>query len=367
MEAFNFNAKRMYLTWSQTGQTMTIPSSQEEHIALCEEVTQKIVDFIKSVESAPDVKSCLCTVESHADGNPHVHAVVIFNKKWHIRNCRVLDDLFGVHPNIQPVRNLRDVVTYVTKTQIYYSWNFDVKSVLGKQNNKGDIIARKIISGEWTFKDCVEHEPGYALLHKHLIDDFIAYAEAAKNLEIIRPELTQGILECTWSDGQPVTIGDPVHLLNSWLRMNILQNREIRQKQLWLWGSTGTGKNRLISHLEQYLRAYWVCLDEMWSDMYNDEHFDLIVLDEYNAQRKIQWLNRFVSGQPVPLSRRRRAPIMKRKNLPVIILSNFNICGVYKNTDITDAGLVALQDRFIEIEINENFIPIEMINKINTL
>lgn len=56
--------------------------------------------------------------ESHESGEPHVHAVLQFGRRFQSRNCRVFD-FEGRHPNVQPVRDVRRALDYVTKEGHY--------------------------------------------------------------------------------------------------------------------------------------------------------------------------------------------------------------------------------------------------------
>jgi len=71
------------------------------------------------------------------------------------------------------------------------------------------------------------------------------------------------------------------------------------------------------------LQVYYWPKEEVWWDAYSDGAYDLIVLDEFHSQKTITQLNPILSGDPTPLSRRCSAPLTKRDNLPVIIMSNY--------------------------------------------
>lgn len=57
---------------------------------------------------------CLVARELHADGNPHIHAMVVFTEKKNIRNAAFFD--YGnYHPNIVSPRDRKATVTYIKK------------------------------------------------------------------------------------------------------------------------------------------------------------------------------------------------------------------------------------------------------------
>ena len=52
--------------------------------------------------------------ELHQSGEPHIHALMMFENKLGSRNPRVFD-IQGFHPNIQGCRSPKSVFTYIRK------------------------------------------------------------------------------------------------------------------------------------------------------------------------------------------------------------------------------------------------------------
>ena len=127
-------------------------------------------------------------------------------------------------------------------------------------------------------------------------------------------------------------------------------------------GTPGAGKTTMISNLETWfkLRVYWWPRDEAWWDGYEDGAYDLIVLDEFKSQKKITELNPILSGDTVPLSRRRAPPYVKRENLPVIILSNYLPEECFHRC--TSQALAPLLDRLEIVEVS-NYVRIERVEE----
>jgi len=134
-----------------------------------------------------------------------------------------------------------------------------------------------------------------------------------------------------------------------WLETNILQTRLPRQKQLWLYGPPGVGKTRLIGLLRTMLRVYDMPRDEDFYDAYEDGLYDLVILDEFKHQKRLQFLNAWCDGQPLPL-RLKGSQTVKTDNLPFIIVSNFSPEQCYKE----GVGRDALVDRLSIVEVREN-------------
>lgn len=82
---------------------LTYPHSTFEH--------ERLHEFINSVCPTDWLR---VATEQHADGDPHVHAVGKFVRRFQSRNERIFD-YDGRHPNIQSVRSVGKAVAYVAK------------------------------------------------------------------------------------------------------------------------------------------------------------------------------------------------------------------------------------------------------------
>lgn len=91
---FKFDAHRAFLTY---------PNTSFEH--------DQLHEFLNNLAGVLWARICS---ETHASGEPHVHAVVQFKGRFQSRNERIFD-FQERHPNIQPVRDVRRALEYVTK------------------------------------------------------------------------------------------------------------------------------------------------------------------------------------------------------------------------------------------------------------
>jgi len=111
----------------------------------------------------------------------------------------------------------------------------------------------------------------------------------------------------------------------TWLNLNIKEPRDFRQTQLYIYGPPKMGKSTLIRNLNNYLSIYYVPRDDgEFCDEYEDGIYDLIVLDEFTNKKTMQWMNQLLDGQTCYL-KKKGGQILKKDNLPVIILSNFSL------------------------------------------
>lgn len=70
------------------------------------------------------------------------------------------------------------------------------------------------------------------------------------------------------------------------------------------------------------LRTFLLPSRTHWFDDYNDEDYDLIVADEFMSSQPYNFMNQLLDGQVMKIPRRNRPDYIKRKNLPMIIVSN---------------------------------------------
>jgi len=94
---FRFSARAAFLTYPQ-----------------CDIPAQALHDFLSDIAPTTYIH---VAKENHADGQPHLHALVCFTKKFSSRNQAIFD-CQGKHPNIQSARNTKAVDDYLEKSPI---------------------------------------------------------------------------------------------------------------------------------------------------------------------------------------------------------------------------------------------------------
>lgn len=298
--------------------------------------------------------------ERHADGNLHLHAIICLKKKLSTRKVDYFDNLVVPrhHPNIiSKIKSLKASFLYVTKdgTFLPVPPDLDLQALLDslkrKRSSRSLEVVTRIKEGA-TLDQLDEEMPEYLLLHLPRVQEYIKFQELKK-------------LRIGFAKGQSVPIcaapaqgydSSSNQRIASWLNSNIRQNRPHRTKQLWIDSPAGMGKTTLISMLEDTydLKVYRWPADEKWWDAYSDGAYDLIVLDEFLGQKKIQELNPILSGDRVSLSRRNAPPYIKRDNLPVIILSNKSPRDIYHK--VTPEYFETLNSRleYVQVLYNEH-------------
>jgi hypothetical protein len=314
MTNFQFNSKSIFLTFSQC----EFPLDQ---------FLQKIESFFHG-----NLEKGVISQEKHQDGNYHLHAAICLERPFRSRDPRVFDSLVDppVHPNINGKfkAGVLKAFQYVMKDGNFEALNepaFNLTSFMEaatkKKSTRSKIISEELMDPTNKPVEVMENHADFMLLNLKKVQAFVdwrqarvrqsQYAEAQTHLVRVRP-----------ADGYSSSWNSEIA---SWLNANLRMTRPHRTKQLWICAPPRMGKTSLIMMLEETfkLSTYYWPRDEKWWDGYSDNEYDWIVLDEFFTQKTITELNPILSGDPVPLSRRGLSPIVKRQNLPVIILSNY--------------------------------------------
>ncbi len=323
---FRLYAKHLFLTYPQCSATK-------------ESVLKRVLERL-------DPEWAIVCQEEHADGTPHLHAVIKLKKRKNFRNARLFDSLAGKHGNYKSARNLVKAVSYVTKTPVYVAYRINVPKFLSdsiehKKTTKGkaDTIAERLREGE-TVNDINKDFPGYVMMNKRKLDEYAAWTSLKRQRESKLPWVCPSVdTVCTFPAEQEILF---------WIIENIKEEREFKQEQLWIWGPRGTGKTSLIHWLEKFLSVYWVPHED-FDDDWEDGCYDLAFIDEFLHTRRITWMNRFVQGGPMRI-RKKGTQGMKQQNIPMIVCSNWSIHGAY-GPHIPDVAKDTLACRFTEIEI----------------
>lgn len=98
---------------------------------------------------------CCVSRELHADGEPHLHAAITFNKRKDVRSQNFFD-CEGFHPNIQPARNINQWITYVKKDGDHVEHGVSPAQL--REHKKIDLSS---VESEELFNFCINNRVGY--------------------------------------------------------------------------------------------------------------------------------------------------------------------------------------------------------------
>lgn len=301
---FRLQAKNFFLTYPQ-----------------CPTTKEVALERIKG--KWKDVKSLVCQ-EEHQDGNKHLHIFLQFDKRIHTTKADYFDFIGGQHGNYQTARSCRDVIKYVTKKGDYISDGIDVKTATNVGQSISTVVAEKIDEGA-SIKEISNEYRGFYMHHKRKIDEFFSYTQLKKKKEKCQ----------TWIEFDEVKLAgmnEGSRKIAEWLNKNMFKEREFKQAQLYIFGQRNLGKTTLVKWLESFACVYWMPTSEDFYDAYDEDFHDLIVMDEFRAQKTVQFLNQWLQGSEMSV-RKKGSQGIKRKNLPMIILSNHSLESAYSKCD----------------------------------
>lgn len=264
--------------------------------------------------------------ELHQDGFPHLHVALCFSAKKNFVSPRWADFLADQHGDYEVMQNLRDCLKYVTKDKDFIEIGIVTATVLAKKSSTFAMVEADLRDGAPIPEIEMAH-PGFVLRHLRMMEAYRSYRERT---EIRTREITWGQVRALAAKdscpelGQETASADPSNvLIADWLNGNVCVNRSFKQPQLWIWGETNLGKSSLAEWLLRHVRVYFPPLGENFYDEWEEELYDLVVFDEFKAQKKITWMNAFLQGSPFSMAVK-GGQRKKLRNLPVIILSNFS-------------------------------------------
>lgn len=313
-------------------------------------VTSKEEAMERITKSRFGVKGALVVQENHADGTPHLHIALFLTDKYNCRDPHAFDFIAGKHGNMKVMDNPPGWITYLTKfDKAPLSYGIVPQpSSKASSTSKSEIVAKLVASG-CNLEQVLSAQPGYTFSNKKKVEEWIAWYSLKRVRDSVKPLK----LPIQYTGVEPTT-----QIIIDWLNMNLLTSRPFKQKQLYLSSPPNHLKTTLIRKLSTYLRIYVMPTQEDFYDFYNDDEYDLVVMDEFRGQKTVQFLNAWLQGDAMVI-RKKGSQGMKNTNLPMIILSNYALPDVY--TKVTPDKLNSLQVRLEEISL---IVPLDLDNMV---
>lgn len=124
--------------------------------------------------------------------------------------------------------------------------------------------------------------------------------------------------------------------------------------QFWICGNTNSGKTYVTDMLEQNnYNGYMPSIDEENWEGYNDKYINYIEFEEYKGEKTIRFLNRLLEGTKMPLKVKGRDRVIKNKNIPVFIKSNYLPHEAYSKVDPNTINLLLQRIYIIYLDKNK--------------
>ncbi len=208
-----------------------------------------------------------------------------------------------------------------------------------------------------TLSQVNDTEPGYVLLHMKQLQQYQTWLFTEKQRQ-------EALSLSSFQVESGVDLNN--HLFDSsssriagWLQKNLFtdQTRAFKQKQLFIHGPPNIGKTSLVEQLRSLGVRIYDMPYEGFYDVYHDDAYDLIVLDEFKGQKTVQELNMWLQGSTMNVRRKGLPPLLKKKNMPMMILSNYHPTSCFRNLD--EMRLAPLLTRLKVVEAN-TFITIRI-------
>lgn len=283
---FNFHAKKVYLTYPRC--------------SLSKEV------LIEELGKISEIKNYAVSIERHADGTPHLHALIEFYEKIHRTTERAFD-IQGHHPNIKGVKTNSDqsrILDYVAK-------DGDYLSTFPRKLSRRD-VAKKILS--------------------------------------------EGLVK-TILDDHPEIIFQNFSNIQRWLQFSQIPSRpkvpDNKRRHTWLHGPSNSGKSYWLRGIQQLYDCVEIPQNNDWNALAFRPNVEVIYCDEYRGNLTVQELNRLCDGNTQLNTKGGSVYIQP---CWIIIVSNFSIGEVYNkcSIDILDT----LYNRFIQYDSSISMPPL---------
>lgn len=328
----------------------------------CALTTQDALDQLACKLHDYDIQVLVVATEDHKEEGKHLHVYIETRKTMYTtkptffdltRLCTInTNDRY--HPNILIPKNKQSWMKYTIKGGNYkcFPQGFDPKLQLGAQEKHQakikitDAIATEVYKGT-SLSSLRATFPGFMLLHSKVVQQFYNQVSIDKE-QIERAKKFNTIFRFV-GDGELNN-----QRIAGWINDNVIHNHQFRQLQLWIWGPTKIGKTSLEEMLNRNGCNIHL-VDYSSKDYYEGltDETQLIVFDEYKAQKTITEMNKLTDGSLCQVNQKGGSYKFKRP-MPVLVLSNFSIKQCYSNSD--DTHLATLIGRFTEIECTKNIV-----------
>lgn len=319
----------------------------------------RVFEVLSKLYGPCDVEHLIVAQENHVPeegqeiGDLHLHACLCLRRERK-HNSRTLNRVVGYNGSYQTIMkkgsgpfnlSLSKAFLYGLKdnNQRYVATvgSVDHFRALFEESNKKkaakilEQVFNASISGEHKPFEILKMFPSVALAHhKNIYAMWNIAKEAAIASIVLKEWMGVGVKD---------RAGEAMRQIAVWISTEVrAKDRPIKSPQLWITSEPSKGKTTFFAEMAKYLRIFTLTMDEKYIEGWDDDLYDLVVIDEFTGQKPISFINAFVDGQVVNLAVKGGTRVQKKRNVPVVVLSNLTPDQVYHQ----DLLIFALKARF---------------------
>lgn len=335
---FRFNARSVFLTYPQC----PIP---KEHV----------LTLLRTKLGEDAGTHYLIGQETHQDGHFHIHVFVEREKLINSRNPRYFDleweDNAVFHPNITAPRDRQDVMRYVTKSDTApLKWPADWEwEAPAKKKSKWAEATPLLLEGQ-DAKTLLKSMPEFVLGNLKKVQEAVAFVANIQQQASLPPLETF----LTWELPAELASEPNIAFQTVWSELkDNLANKGFGRRQLYLHGPTGIGKSTFVNHLLMCVRTY-IIPNEQFYCHWDNNLYDLSLIEEFKGQKPIQWLNQWLDGANFYVQKKGIPGLLKTNPIPTLVISNFDIntSEVYPNMQ-ESVSIGTLRRRFRVLPVDQ--------------
>lgn len=332
--------------WQAKDFAITIPQTEVTPACALERIQQH-----PALEEL-GLKFVFVAQEEHANVHQHhLHLYIALETQLRTSDHTFFNFIANKQANVQRVRSSLKWLRYVNKGrgEKASSPGFNIVTYLcalkSKTSSAFTLVADEIIHGKRDIREITNDHSGFVLQNLSKVVKFIDMISRSEVALVQRPEfpgvIPLNILDTLTAD--EIAIFDWVHV------SSLIFTRQ--SQHLRLSGDSGVGKTRLLRVLSKFFYTYAVPFnDKGWYDNFTGDHAFLL-FDEFKSQMKIQFMNAFVDGSGVPLSRRAIDPINHDTVIPCIMMTNYSWIDAYPNALSSAVLLQTVERRWMSLNI----------------
>jgi len=347
---FQLNSQKLFLTYPRC------PLKKEEVMVALKAIFKSLDASVESL--------CVAEEQHQLDGDDqlgqggttgrHIHALVLLSSTLRIRNARFAD-IDGYHGRYQAVRSVKAVAKYIQKDGVYIVEGVDPFKCGTASNGAVSARVTKLIMDGAEVADLLQNKEdlslcSYVMKNLRTILQFQSFCrrnteDELKNLEW---SATAELLK-TKSDLVLTPLELKMRKVMEWVISCYKVTLPFKTPQLYLKSTSDHGKTSFALKLMSFFRVFWAGTGQHLYDDFNAK-FEMCVFDEFHIKNipNIRTLNQFLDGQVMSVPCRYNN-VLKAKNIPCLILSNYSPDQMFRDS----TALSAFKSRILYVEIEE--------------